>query len=219
MLSSVASLESPVICCLGPLVHYLQEFNLERVLRSERWMQPYTCALTEPFVWRSPCVCASAANSSFQTSACAALCPGNIGAEVRNSLIRNNVFPHGGYMMAPLSCFCGIFLSISSFQRLSCATEGLMLGAATLRNLEILNNQVNTHPKHSHLERPAEVSAWSPCFPLPAAAGRQTAGWGAVCCGCWTTPAPTLAGGWWGNGWANLSPMSSEFFWFSFCDM
>uniref|UniRef100_A0A8C2Z292 DNA mismatch repair protein MSH3 n=1 Tax=Cyclopterus lumpus TaxID=8103 RepID=A0A8C2Z292_CYCLU len=35
-LSSVASLESPVICCLGPLIQYLQEFNLERVLRSER---------------------------------------------------------------------------------------------------------------------------------------------------------------------------------------
>ncbi|XP_059193472.1 DNA mismatch repair protein Msh3 isoform X2 [Centropristis striata] len=34
-LSSVASLESPVICCLGPLIQYLQEFNLERVLRSE----------------------------------------------------------------------------------------------------------------------------------------------------------------------------------------
>uniref|UniRef100_A0A8C9ZTC5 DNA mismatch repair protein MSH3 n=1 Tax=Sander lucioperca TaxID=283035 RepID=A0A8C9ZTC5_SANLU len=35
-LSSVASLESQVICCLGPLIQYLQEFNLERVLRSER---------------------------------------------------------------------------------------------------------------------------------------------------------------------------------------
>ncbi|KAM7415952.1 hypothetical protein PAMA_018156 [Pampus argenteus] len=62
-LSSVASLESPVICCLGPLIQYLQEFNLERVLRSE-----------------------------------------------------------------------------SSFRRLSC--EGMVLSAATLRNLEILNNQV-----------------------------------------------------------------------------
>uniref|UniRef100_A0A3P8Z955 DNA mismatch repair protein MSH3 n=1 Tax=Esox lucius TaxID=8010 RepID=A0A3P8Z955_ESOLU len=30
--SSVASLESPVICCLGPLIHYLREFNLEKVL-------------------------------------------------------------------------------------------------------------------------------------------------------------------------------------------
>uniref|UniRef100_A0A6Q2YWB6 DNA mismatch repair protein MSH3 n=1 Tax=Esox lucius TaxID=8010 RepID=A0A6Q2YWB6_ESOLU len=28
----VASLESPVICCLGPLIHYLREFNLEKVL-------------------------------------------------------------------------------------------------------------------------------------------------------------------------------------------
>lgn len=37
-LSSVASLESPVICCLGPLIQYLREFNLERVLRSERYI-------------------------------------------------------------------------------------------------------------------------------------------------------------------------------------
>lgn len=37
-LSSVASLESPVICCLGPLIQYLQEFNLERVLRNERYL-------------------------------------------------------------------------------------------------------------------------------------------------------------------------------------
>lgn len=66
MLSSVASLEGPVICCLGPLIHYLQEFNLERVLRSE-----------------------------------------------------------------------------SPFQRLSCASEGMKLSAATLRNLEILNNQTD----------------------------------------------------------------------------
>uniref|UniRef100_A0AAV2MNU6 DNA mismatch repair protein MutS core domain-containing protein n=1 Tax=Knipowitschia caucasica TaxID=637954 RepID=A0AAV2MNU6_KNICA len=34
-LSCVASLESPVVCCLGPLILYLQEFNLERVLRSQ----------------------------------------------------------------------------------------------------------------------------------------------------------------------------------------
>uniref|UniRef100_A0A8C8E372 MutS homolog 3 (E. coli) n=1 Tax=Oryzias sinensis TaxID=183150 RepID=A0A8C8E372_9TELE len=32
--SMVASFESPVICCLGPLIQYLQEFNLERVLRN-----------------------------------------------------------------------------------------------------------------------------------------------------------------------------------------
>uniref|UniRef100_A0A3B3ZH75 DNA mismatch repair protein MSH3 n=1 Tax=Periophthalmus magnuspinnatus TaxID=409849 RepID=A0A3B3ZH75_9GOBI len=38
-LSSVASLESPVICCLGPLIQYLKEFNLERVLRSEWYFQ------------------------------------------------------------------------------------------------------------------------------------------------------------------------------------
>uniref|UniRef100_A0A3Q2WAQ2 MutS homolog 3 (E. coli) n=1 Tax=Haplochromis burtoni TaxID=8153 RepID=A0A3Q2WAQ2_HAPBU len=37
--ASVASLESPVISCLGPLIQYLQEFNLERVLRSERYMK------------------------------------------------------------------------------------------------------------------------------------------------------------------------------------
>lgn len=36
MLSSVASLEAPLICCLGPLIQYLQEFNLDRVLRSQR---------------------------------------------------------------------------------------------------------------------------------------------------------------------------------------
>uniref|UniRef100_A0A667WY98 DNA mismatch repair protein MSH3 n=1 Tax=Myripristis murdjan TaxID=586833 RepID=A0A667WY98_9TELE len=35
-LSSVASLESAVICCLGPLIQYLREFNLERVLSFRR---------------------------------------------------------------------------------------------------------------------------------------------------------------------------------------
>ncbi|XP_071339367.1 DNA mismatch repair protein Msh3 isoform X2 [Trachinotus anak] len=73
-LSSVASLESPVICCLGPLIQYLQEFNLERVLRSE-----------------------------------------------------------------------------SSFLHLSCKLEGMILGAATLRNLEILNNQTEGGVKGSLL--------------------------------------------------------------------
>ncbi|XP_056888147.1 DNA mismatch repair protein Msh3 isoform X1 [Takifugu flavidus] len=73
-LSSVASLESPVICCLGPLIQYLREFNLERVLRSE-----------------------------------------------------------------------------SSFQRLSRASEGMRLNAATLRNLEILNNQTDGGAKGSLL--------------------------------------------------------------------
>ncbi|XP_069563910.1 DNA mismatch repair protein Msh3 isoform X1 [Brachyistius frenatus] len=73
-LSSVASLESPVICCLGPLIRYLQEFSLERVLRSE-----------------------------------------------------------------------------SSFRRLSCELEGMMLSAATLRNLEILNNQTDGSVKGSLL--------------------------------------------------------------------
>lgn len=44
-LSSIASLESPVICCLGPLIQYLQEFNLERVLRSERYLHTQQCRL------------------------------------------------------------------------------------------------------------------------------------------------------------------------------
>lgn len=42
-LSSVASLESPVICCLGPLIQYLREFNLERILRSERYTAQRKC--------------------------------------------------------------------------------------------------------------------------------------------------------------------------------
>ncbi|XP_037114435.1 DNA mismatch repair protein Msh3 isoform X1 [Syngnathus acus] len=65
-LSRVASLESPVICCLGPLIQYLQEFNLERVLRSQ-----------------------------------------------------------------------------SSFQHLSGESQGMILSAATIRNLEILTNQTD----------------------------------------------------------------------------
>ncbi|XP_029294646.1 DNA mismatch repair protein Msh3 [Cottoperca gobio] len=73
-LSSVASLESPVICCLGPLIQYLQEFNLERVLRSE-----------------------------------------------------------------------------SSFRPLSRESDGMILSAATLRNLEILNNQTDGGVKGSLL--------------------------------------------------------------------
>ncbi|XP_078107204.1 LOW QUALITY PROTEIN: DNA mismatch repair protein Msh3 [Sander vitreus] len=73
-LSSVASLESQVICCLGPLIQYLQEFNLERVLRSE-----------------------------------------------------------------------------SSFRRLSCESEFMILSAATLRNLDILNNQTDGGVKGSLL--------------------------------------------------------------------
>ncbi|TKS78308.1 DNA mismatch repair protein [Collichthys lucidus] len=73
-LSTVASLDSPVICCLGPLIQYLQEFHLERVLGSE-----------------------------------------------------------------------------SSFRRLSCAAEGMTLSAATLRNLEILNNQTDGGVKGSLL--------------------------------------------------------------------
>lgn len=73
-LSSVASLESPVICCLGPLIQYLKEFNLERVLGSE-----------------------------------------------------------------------------CSFQHLSYGSEGMTLGASTLRNLEILSNQTDGTVKGSLL--------------------------------------------------------------------
>lgn len=73
-LSTVASLESAVICCLGPLIQYLKEFNLERVLRSE-----------------------------------------------------------------------------CSFQRLPSGFEGMTLGAATLKNLEILCNQTDGAVKGSLL--------------------------------------------------------------------
>lgn len=40
---------------------------------------------------------------------------------------------------------CCDFSLHSSFQRLSSASEGMTLNAATLRNLEILNNQVKVH--------------------------------------------------------------------------
>ncbi|XP_056134505.1 DNA mismatch repair protein Msh3 [Lampris incognitus] len=73
-LSSIVSLESPVICCLGPLIQYLREFNLERVL-----------------------------------------------------------------------------LSDSSFCRLSCESEGMVLNATSLRNLEILTNQTDRRVKGSLL--------------------------------------------------------------------
>ncbi|CAL8330544.1 unnamed protein product [Arctogadus glacialis] len=43
-LSSVASLESQVICCLGPLIQYLREFNLERVLLND---SSFRCLSTE----------------------------------------------------------------------------------------------------------------------------------------------------------------------------
>nr|XP_023679827.1 DNA mismatch repair protein Msh3 isoform X1 [Paramormyrops kingsleyae] len=65
-LSSVISMETPVICCLGPVIQYLTEFNLERVL-----------------------------------------------------------------------------LSASSFRRLSCADDCMMLSATTMRNLEVLCNQTD----------------------------------------------------------------------------
>ncbi|KAM9858599.1 DNA mismatch repair protein Msh3 [Aulostomus maculatus] len=73
-LSTVASFECSVICSLGPLIKYLQEFNLERVLRSE-----------------------------------------------------------------------------SSMRRLTCESQGMILNAATLRNLEILNNQTDGGLKGSLL--------------------------------------------------------------------
>uniref|UniRef100_A0A8C8JUD7 DNA mismatch repair protein MSH3 n=1 Tax=Oncorhynchus tshawytscha TaxID=74940 RepID=A0A8C8JUD7_ONCTS len=46
-LSSIASLESPVICCLGPLIHYLTEFNLQRVLLSICERQGAVCEILE----------------------------------------------------------------------------------------------------------------------------------------------------------------------------
>ncbi|XP_046871390.1 DNA mismatch repair protein Msh3 isoform X2 [Hypomesus transpacificus] len=42
-LSSVAALEAPVICCLGPLIHYLREFNLEKVLLSDSSFRHLSC--------------------------------------------------------------------------------------------------------------------------------------------------------------------------------
>ncbi|XP_017267563.1 DNA mismatch repair protein Msh3 [Kryptolebias marmoratus] len=42
-LSSVASFERPVISCLGPLIQYLQEFSLERVLRNESLFRQLSC--------------------------------------------------------------------------------------------------------------------------------------------------------------------------------
>ncbi|KAM9744377.1 DNA mismatch repair protein Msh3 isoform 1-T1 [Menidia menidia] len=42
-LASVTSFESPVICCLGPLIQYLQDFTLERVLRSESSFRLLSC--------------------------------------------------------------------------------------------------------------------------------------------------------------------------------
>ncbi|KAM6965383.1 DNA mismatch repair protein Msh3, partial [Aplochiton taeniatus] len=73
-LSSVVSLEGPVICCMAPLIHYLKEFNLERILLTE-----------------------------------------------------------------------------SSFRRLSCEADGMVLSATTLRNLEILTNQTDRGLKGSLL--------------------------------------------------------------------
>uniref|UniRef100_A0A8C9RHN6 DNA mismatch repair protein MSH3 n=1 Tax=Scleropages formosus TaxID=113540 RepID=A0A8C9RHN6_SCLFO len=73
-LSSLMSMDSAVICCLGPVIQYLTEFNLERVL-----------------------------------------------------------------------------LCTSSFRRLSCEEEGVMLSATTMRNLEILCNQTDGTVKGSLL--------------------------------------------------------------------
>ncbi|XP_029998504.1 DNA mismatch repair protein Msh3 isoform X2 [Sphaeramia orbicularis] len=42
-LSAVVSLDSPVICCLGPLIQYLQEFNLDRLLRSQSSLRRLSC--------------------------------------------------------------------------------------------------------------------------------------------------------------------------------
>ncbi|KAK0137215.1 DNA mismatch repair protein Msh3 [Merluccius polli] len=43
-LASVAALEMQVICCLGPLIQYLREFNLERVLLND---SSFRCLSTE----------------------------------------------------------------------------------------------------------------------------------------------------------------------------
>lgn len=40
---------------------------------------------------------------------------------------------------------------------------------------------------------------------------RRTVVWRAVCCGCWTTLALILGGGWWGSGWASPSQTRSEY--------
>ncbi|XP_034026554.1 DNA mismatch repair protein Msh3 isoform X2 [Thalassophryne amazonica] len=42
-LSSVVSLERPVICCLGPLIQYLQDFNLERILTDDSSFRHLSC--------------------------------------------------------------------------------------------------------------------------------------------------------------------------------
>ncbi|XP_036382705.1 DNA mismatch repair protein Msh3 [Megalops cyprinoides] len=42
-LSSIISLDSPVICCLGPVIEYLIEFNLERVLLCTSSFKQLSC--------------------------------------------------------------------------------------------------------------------------------------------------------------------------------
>ncbi|XP_061117730.1 DNA mismatch repair protein Msh3 isoform X1 [Conger conger] len=42
-LSSIISLETPVICCLGPVIQYLTEFNLQRVLTSPSSFKRLSC--------------------------------------------------------------------------------------------------------------------------------------------------------------------------------
>lgn len=57
------------------------------------------------------------------------------------------MYRHNTLIIWSHCCFFGVFFCspCSSFQRLSTASEGVMLGAAALRNLEILNNQVKAH--------------------------------------------------------------------------
>lgn len=40
---------------------------------------------------------------------------------------------------------------------------------------------------------------------------RRMVVWRAACCGCWTTLALILGGGWWGSGWASPSQTRSEY--------
>ncbi|KAJ8380672.1 hypothetical protein SKAU_G00014500 [Synaphobranchus kaupii] len=42
-LSSIISLETPVICCLGPVIQYLTEFNLQRVLMCPSSFKRFSC--------------------------------------------------------------------------------------------------------------------------------------------------------------------------------
>ena len=100
-LSSIASLESPVVCCLGPLIHYLTEFNLQRVLLHHRYSHTYTHTTL---------------------------------------VVATDWLPVTLVILYVVNlCVC---VTLSSFRHLSCESDGMVLSAPTLRNLEILTNQV-----------------------------------------------------------------------------